>query len=281
MGKLIMTSGKEADFPYILQKTKIQISSIEELCYHILNNPGSCEDFVKDERLAVFVRDELGLYERGELILDLIEKGASVRDIVTAFFCSCDYCDRREIEEFLSIRAEYDMYSDWQKNKKKADELLSEGLYTESAMIYRSLIREKNMGGISRENLGNIYHNLGIATIKAEGFSSAYEYFEKAYEYNRNVISLKHYLLCLLVLKKNDMYDNALKKYDVPIETSDELIIKYDQYEKKDTLSKEIPEFEKAKKAIRDRKYTNFYDSVNVIIKQMKEEYRKDNGGDI
>ena len=85
MGKVIMTTGNYSKTGYLLKNTKLNIHSIEELCYFMMKNPELCEDYLYDEGLAVYIKEQLGLKERGSLLADLIQRDAPLKDSLALF----------------------------------------------------------------------------------------------------------------------------------------------------------------------------------------------------
>ena len=82
MGKLIVTTGNYAKTGYLLKNSKQNIYSIEELCYCIMRNPELCDDYLYDDGLARYIRETLGLKERGALLADLIKRDAPLKDLI-------------------------------------------------------------------------------------------------------------------------------------------------------------------------------------------------------
>ena len=144
MGKLIVTTGNYAKTGYLLKNSKQNIYSIEELCYCIMRNPELCDDYLYDEGLARYIREALGLKERGALLADLIQRDAPLKDLITVVFCSCDYFTKEEIEEFLQEQSKVERSEEWVRTKSKADSYLTHGNYRDAVMNYRLLLKEKD-----------------------------------------------------------------------------------------------------------------------------------------
>ena len=88
MGKLIVTTGNYAKTGYLLKNTKQNIYSIEELCYCIMQNPELCDDYLYDEGLARYIRESLGLKERGALLADFFEQFHDVCHTISSLLSS-------------------------------------------------------------------------------------------------------------------------------------------------------------------------------------------------
>lgn len=277
MGKLIVTTGNYAKTGYLLKNTKQNIYSIEELCYCIMRNPELCEDYLYDEGLARYIRDVLGLKERGALLADLIERDAPLKDLITVCFCSCDYFSREEIEEFLREQSKVERGEEWIRTKNKADSYLVHENFRDAIMNYRLLLKEKENYGITSETLGDIYHNLAIALLHTDGFSEAVDYFREAYERNNREESLKQYLLALRFSGDKVMYGSALDIYQVSEPVKKWLDVAFFQTELESLEISDFDELNGVRKLLQSRKLNEFYAGVRRMTEQMKEQYRKYN----
>lgn len=277
MGKVIITSGNYTKIPYMLRNTKLKIHSIEELCYSILKNPELCEDFLYDEGLAGFMKEDLGLKERGSLLADLIERDAPLKDLITVCFCSCDYFTREEVEEFLKELSRVDLNEEWVKIKNKADSYLQHENYRDAILNYRVLLKEKETNGVTSETLGDIYHNLAVALLHTEGFPNAADYFREAYERNHRQESLHQYLLSLRYAGEDAMYTSALDIYQVSEETVQWLNAAFYQTELEIKEVQELSELEALRRLAEQGKINEFYVLADKMTEHMKEQYRKYN----
>ena len=275
MGKVIVTTGNYAKKGYLLKNTKQNIYSIEELCYCIMRNPELCDDYLYDEGLAKYIRETLGLKERGVLLSDLIERDAPLKDLITVCFCSCDYFNREEIEEFLKEQSKVERSEEWIRTKNKADSYLIHENFRDAIMNYRLLLKEKESYGITSETLGDIYHNLGVALLHTDGFSEAVDYFREAYERNNREESLKQYLLALRFSGDTVMYDSALDIYQVSESTAKWLDVAYFQTELETQEISDFNDLILLRQLLKDGKINEFYANVKRMAEQMKEQYRK------
>ena len=277
MGKLIVTTGNYSKTGYLLKNTKQNIYSIEELCYCIMRNPELCEDYLYDDGLARYIRESLGLKERGALLADLIQRDAPLKDLITVVFCSCDYFTREEIEEFLKEQSKVERSEEWVRTKSKADSYLSHGNYRDAIVNYRLLLKEKDSFGITSETLGDIYHNLAITLLHTDGFGDAADYFREAYERNNREESLKQYLLALRFSGDRVMYESALDIYQVSEGIVKWLDVAFFQTELEMQEISDFNDIIVLRQLLREGKINEFYSNAKRLTEQMKEQYRKYN----
>ncbi len=277
MGKVIITEGRYSKTPYLLMNSKLKIHSIEELVYCILKNPELCEDFLYDHDLAQYIDKELGLKERASLLDNLIERDAPLRDLVTVCFCSCDYLVREEIEDFVNDMLKVEGNEKWVRFKNKADSYLQHENYKNALINYRNLVKDSSLYGITTETLGDIYHNMGIATLHTEGFRAAAECFRIAYEKNGREESLKSYLLALKFLEDSTEYKEALDIYNISEEMALWLNTAYFHTELEADNVSGMFELNEAAALLKEGKILEFNSEIEKMVSKIKKDYRKYN----
>jgi tetratricopeptide (TPR) repeat protein len=242
-----------------------------------MRNPELCDDYLYDEGLARYIRETLGLKERGALLADLIQRDAPLKDLITVVFCSCDYFNKEEIEEFLQEQSKVERSEEWVRTKSKADSYLVHGNFRDAVMNYRLLLKEKDSFGITSETLGDIYHNLAIALLHTDGVAEAADYFREAYERNNREETLKQYLLALRFSGDKVMYESALDIYQVSESISKWLDVAFFQTELETQEISDFNELNNIRQLLKEGKINEFYAGVKRMTEQMKEQYRKYN----
>ena len=277
MGKVIITAGNYSKTPYVLKNSKLRIHSIEELAFCILKNPELCEDFLYDRDLPVYIENELGLRERASRLAILIERGAPVRDLMTVVFCSSDYMVKDEIEEFINEFSRVENSEEWVRVKNKADSYLQIENYKNALINYRNLIKDANTYRITNETLGDIYHNMGVATLHTAGFTEAADCFREAYERNNRNESLKSYLLALKFGENDEEYRTALDIYKISDETAEWMNSALFHTELEAEGMPELVELSQAVENMKAGKVKDFSETVDRLTEEMKEQYRRNN----
>ena len=277
MGKMIVTAGNYSKKPYLLKNTKLGIHSVEELCYCMIKNPELCEDFLYDRELANFMDSELGLKDRAVILAECIERDAPIKDLATVIFCSCDYLVREEIEDFIKGLAGTEKGEVWRRVKNKADSYLKLENFKNAIINYKSLIKDAAELRIPDKDLGDIYHNLGVALLSTEGLGEAAECFRMAYDKNHRNESLTSYLLALRFADMNFEYEDAMRTYNVSRDTDLQL---------QKTVTETVAEFmgsgdldavSDAEKLLWSGKISEFYGAVGRLTGEIKEKYIRNN----
>lgn len=277
MGKVIITTGNYSKTPYLLKNSKLRIHSIEELAFCVLKNPELCEDFLYDKDLPAYIENELGLRERASRLAILIERGAPLRDLMTVVFCSSDYMVKDEIEDFISEFSKVEKSEEWVRIKTKADSYLQIENYKNALINYRNLIKDANTYKITNETLGDIYHNMGVATLHTAGFIEAADYFREAYERNNREESLKSYLLALKLGENDDEYRTALDIYKIPEETGEWMNSALFHTELEAEMVPELIELSQAVENMHAGRLNDFAQTIDQLTTEMKDQYRRNN----
>ncbi len=277
MGKVIITTGNYSKTPYLLKNSKLRIHSIEELAFCVLKNPELCEDFLYDKDLPAYIENELGLRERASRLAIQIERGAPLRDLMTVVFCSSDYMVKEEIEEFINEFSKVEKSEEWVRVKTKADSYLQIENYKNALINYRNLIKDANAYKITNETLGDIYHNMGVATLHTAGFTEAADYFREAYERNNRDESLKSYLLALKFGENDEEYKTALDIYKISEETGEWMNAALFHTELEAETVPELIELSQAVEYMKAGKYNDFSQTILQLTTEMKDQYRRNN----
>lgn len=212
MGKVILCTGKTAAQPYVLRGIGIGVWSIEELCYCIRQNLDMIDVNALDRDVAVFIRDELGLSERGKLLEQLILQRAPVKDRIVTILCSCDLYNEQEIRIICLEIDEIARLSVAERRKRRADRYMLQENYAEAAAEYRSILASTSSSELSEEAYGDILHNLGVFEIRRGEMEEAIHLFLDAYERNNREISLKSYLYALKLTKNSGRYRSEVQR---------------------------------------------------------------------
>ncbi len=277
MGKVIITTGNYSKTPYLLKNSKLRIHSIEELAYCVLKNPELCEDFLYDKDLPAYIENELGLRERASRLAIQIDRGAPLRDLMTVVFCSSDYMVKDEIEELINEFSKVEKSEEWVRVKTKADSYLQIENYKNALINYRNLYKDANSYKITNETLGDIYHNMGVATLHTAGFLEAADYFREAYERNNREESLKSYLLALKFGENDEEYRTALDIYKISEETGEWMNAALFHTELEAETVPELIELAQAVENMKEGKYKDFSQTIEQLTTEMKEQYRRNN----
>ncbi len=294
MGKIIWCAGNITKEAFLFPRTSTKIYSIEELCYYIYNNIYTLSegDFTTD--LADWMDKELIMPVTSSKIKKMIRKGESLKDIVVTILCSADYYEEDEIKSLIHIMDQLEKCSSLERTKLRADNLLRYKDYKNAGIAYGSILKESKKETTSAIFIGNVLHNMGIVKMQSSSYIEACEWFQKAYEKNRNKDSYKAYILCLMFAKKDlsllnesklngsELNESELNKSELyrsdKYEMNQNLVsdIIEEIYEKmvEATTSEEYQKMEQIKELFEAGKFDEFYGKIEQMIAKWKGEYK-------
>ncbi|MBP1754189.1 MAG: hypothetical protein H6Q59_587 [Firmicutes bacterium] len=215
MGKLILCSGARTKRPYSFPSSGVRLYSIEELCYYLYHHVYLIDEELFCDALIDWIQNELQLPDRALKLRQLKEKQADAKTMVTVVLCSADYYTEYEIKSLLK---ELDGIADLPKVMRKcikANHCLKHQQYKEAEAEYERLLDSKEAAELSLGDYGDILHNLAIARMHTTGFTMASSLFEQAYIRNRKEDTLRQFLLTLMLLNHEELYQKKLQEYEV------------------------------------------------------------------
>lgn len=276
MGKIILCSGEMAKNPYIHNETGIEIYSMEELCYFIYNNIDILDNNFFNDDLARWVELEVKLEKRGKRLQELNASQTNVKDIIVYILCSTDYYSEREIKELIYHMDDYGLLSPYEKKKKEAGSHMKYEKYMRALILYEELLEMIPREDIPTNELGDIYHNLGVAKANTKGVEYAIPEFKRGYEYNKNENTIILYLTSLLYVGRVSEFNQSVLDYTVSQSVVDKVkeisdISKY-------PMSKEYEDDYNKLVSISKEENQTFFEQSSLYMDTIKKKYRSING---
>lgn len=274
MGKIILCTGKIADQAFLFPILDAKVYSIEELCYYIYNNIYSLTSSMFSNDLADFLEQHLAMEKTAAKLRKLIQKKASLKDIVVTILCSADYYEEDEIKALIQVMDKLEKSTPVECLKLKADNNLFMGDYKSAGSAYQTILDQKEKEQYSDFWEGNVYHNLGIVKMYTQTYQDAAASFLTAFEKNKNNESLLAYLINLKFAKKEELFQSEVDRFHITKETvvriEEELQNAMDEAKGQSDFI-EISKTEELKEAGRMEEYYHMLDST---ITKWKEEYK-------
>lgn len=275
MGKLILSSGKRTDKPYVIASAGVRIYSIEELCYYLYHHVYMIDDDLLNMDLFDWMETELNLQERASKLKLLKLQKTGIKTLVTVIMCSSDYFTEIEIKKMLKLVDSIIGMSATKRSVMKANTCLKNQKYQEAATEFERLLHSMDAQELTPEEYGDIYHNLGVAKVHNNGVRDAAKLFYQAYEYNHREESLLQYLYCLKLSSHNNSYEEAAEKNQV----SDELTKGIEEFlkrkEEEAWTSGAMKELENLKNKKAMGKMSEYYNKTDEMIDLWKSKLRQ------
>lgn len=219
----ILCKGELAKEPYTIPVTEVPVYSLEELCYYIYNNIYSVTEEFFDEKLPVWIRDQVGSDSLAKKMKLLVERHNDLKDLVVTLLCSCDYYKEDEVVKLVEVMDKIANLPPHEKNKIKADNYLHAGKYGKSLLEYKKLLYGSMAEKFSTEEYGDLLHNQAIALFHVSSFGEAARGFKEAYARNHKEQTLNQYLYALLINGQDEEFVREGTSYGKSPEELDKL----------------------------------------------------------
>ena len=264
MGELLLCNQPIAKIPYYIEGISINVYSLEELCFYILNNTFLIDrDFVNEE-LCTWIEMQMKNPKLAIQLREIMQENCAIEQFVLPILDSCSYCTKEEKNQIVL------------ELKLLEDKLMEKEKYLSAIYEYKRLLTSDDIDLENDILVGNIYHNLGTAYARLFLFEEAIKAYSKAYSLNQNKESLKE---CLIAYRCNHD-ENGFEKM-----ARENLLSEMEILEIKNELSiasrnENTIEFEEKLEAIallEDRDKVKYNEQITKIIFGWKEQYRRIN----
>lgn len=195
MGSYILCQTKRALKPYFIENIAINIYTIEELCYYLYNNLYLVDNTIINPRLCEWLGEELGLTSLADKLRNRVGKFSSAEDVLYPVFKEINYLTYEELKQLNGRLKVLDSESAVIREKRKADALVENGMYSNAEKVYIDLLRRKNLDEERPGLEADILHNLGCIASYLFQMDKALEYFGASYEKDPR----QEYLICYLL----------------------------------------------------------------------------------
>ena len=272
MGKVILCTGQRATKPYTVRTSGVKVFTIEELCYCLHAQLDMLDESVIDREMAQFIRDELGLTERGELLEQLIATRADLKSRLVVIFCTCDYYDEAEISTICAELDELTGMSATARRLRRANRYMAEGRYKEAMHEYRAIAGAAHE--LEDTDYGNMLHNMAVIEIRTGRYDSAAASFLNAYEHNHAYESLKSYFFALKLGHREAEYVNeAMRLFDNG-EQLRKLEEEFENVSEKAETGGELDQVDRLKVLYQQGRTSEFDRLAEEMINDLKRNYR-------
>lgn len=269
MGRLILCCGEQAEHPWYVKESDTKLYSMEELCYYIYNNIYIISRSFFNLGLVDWIGEELKLPVAARKLRELVINYNSPKDMVVTVLCSTDYYTEWEIKELIQIMDELSHKSEAQREKYKADLWLRKGRFSLAAKEYKKLLGGRK-GGLTAEEMGDIFHNLGIACLHIGTMEEAAGHFWEAYERNHRRESLKAYVGACQIAGIEAAQLSAEDE-----EETEGLLADVERSAKEYRQTQEYKRFQRAVEKRLAGQSKAYEEEIGKLLKEWKQEYRK------
>ncbi len=191
MSKVWICKKKTADIPFLLEEQRINLYSFEELCYYLYHNVDVIEESFFDEKLLVWLEQELNLNALCGKLREGIAQGQKWFWCMEEILWESGYYTKKELETVQETVSRMIQARPEERRKLRADKMLLEGKYKRAVREYQQLLLQDVPDRLLESK---IWHNMGTAYARQFLFERAAECYERAYTMGRMEESRQQYL---------------------------------------------------------------------------------------
>ena len=215
MGSIILCHKKRARRPYEITRIHRKIYSIEELCYFLCNHLYLIDYTIMNEQLCDWLEEELELKELADNLRQHLEQYGSMQQFVVTILAYSSIYTTAELSYVQNVLDKLKNQKPVEKQKFKADNLLSNGALKPAILIYQSILQAEIDETVDKKFYGRVYASLGSAYGRMFLYEEAAKMYESAFQICEEESMLKAYLYaCYRYLPKQE-YEELLQKSQV------------------------------------------------------------------
>lgn len=273
MGKVLLCTGRCADKPYFVDKIYVNVYSVEELCYCLLQDSCLLDAELMDRKLISWLAEECGLKELSDRLMELKDKDCPVSDFAGELLRYVGYGSEEEIRRTEENLKNGSGLSASEKKKLRADYYMENRKYVAALKVYDILLQE--LPAPDNGMKAGIFHNRGVAYAGLFQFENAAESFRQAYELDGAEESCMAYLAACRMWMEETEYVDFISSGKIDYETS----LKVEQL-----VEDAVKQFEGTEesrmlftlKVCKDEgNSVSYYDEIERITNSLKEQYRE------
>ena len=272
MSTLIYCANSIAASPFYIEEISLNVYSLEELSYYMLNNVYLLSTKLMSAELCNWIGRELKQPKLANELLAMVQNNSPLHIFVGHILSANGYASQKEIKDALSIISTFENKSEAERKKIRADRLMAGGKLVDAIYEYETLLSDEVAKTMPRVVEGDVYHNLGCAFAKLFFFEEASKCFDEGYKRNQK----KQTLYCLLYAsrcaKDKLAFEDYVSKYQVPRADVEEIL----QVVSRATIKEDIIGFDSA---INSLLYGGGSDdakaTIDNVISNWKDDYIK------
>lgn len=207
---LIICRHEPVKHPYYIERLGIHISSSQELCYVIYNNPLLAMGGLLSDNLIEFIRTELNMAFLAGKLEAHKRSGEDQDEMIFIILQECYYYSSREINKFRQRLSAYRKMSAAEFTKETADFYFRLRQYGTAVVYYEKILDDWRLKSLSDDFTAKIWNNIGASYAGIFWFEKAMSAYDMSYNFHKSKDTLKKiYQLTLLSpeLKMKERYE--------------------------------------------------------------------------
>ncbi len=271
MSTLIYCQNPLSATPYYIEEASLNVYSLEELSYYMLNNVYLLSTKLMNSELCNWIGRELKCPKLANELLGLVQSNAPLHIFVGHILSANGYASTKEIKDTLAIISTFENKSEAERKKLRADRLMAKEKLVDAIYEYETLLSDDIAKTMPKVVEGDVYHNLGCAFAKLFFFDEAMKCFDEAYKKNQKKQSLHCLLYAARCARNKGKFEEYSNKYLVSKEDTEEVLKAVSIV----TTKEQITEFDNAiNELINDEsKRDEAIQTIKGVVSGWKEDY--------
>lgn len=269
MSTLIYCANSIAATPYYIEEASLNVYSLEELSYFMLNNIYLLSTRLMNAELCNWIGRELKQPKLASELLSMVQNNSPLHIFVGHILNANGYASNKEIKDALAIISTFENKSEAERKKLRADRLMAGGKLVDAMYEYETLLSDEVAKTMSRITEGDVYHNLGCAFAKLFFFEEACRCFDEGYKRNQKKQTLYQLLYSARCAKNKQMFDEYVSKYQVSRADVEEVL----QIVTRATVKEDIVGFDSS---VNDLLYGNSSEEAKATIENVIANWKKE-----
>ena len=204
MSRMILGTGVYAERPYYMEKFYVNLYSVEELCYLLVEKADLLDQEMQRRDLVKWLDEQCGLGQLAHTLYSLLNQDGSASAFAGTVLEYVNLYPPEIVERTEQIIRSNEGLNPYERGKAKADHMLQSGKYNKALEQYHSLLAQIPESDLRLR--GSVLYNMGVACARLFMFRQAAEWFEQAYGTDREQESLESYLSALRMCQEEQEY---------------------------------------------------------------------------
>lgn len=234
MGGLLLCSSRRAAAPYAVED-RIEIQSLEELCFYLYQNGCSITEDFFSEKLMQYLTEELGQKKLADTLWALKKEEADVMRLILAVCEAANYYTEEELTKLKQKLSEFMRLGKTERMKLLADSWMQQKRYVRALRGYEAILGRKHGEELSQTLEGRIYHNMGTAYARMMRYHEAERCLLKAEELLSAPETRRELLLLYYLTENTGQYEKLAQ--ELPQEEQKELLRRWEEKRKSSAVA--------------------------------------------
>ena len=233
MSSIIMGTGTYAKRPYYVEKFYVNLYSVEELCYLLVEKAELLDADIMQRELVKWLDEQCNLNQLAHTLYSLLNQNGSTVAFAGTILEYVNLYPSEIVSRTEQIIKNNEGLNPYERGKTKADYMLQNRKYSMAMGQYYNLLDQ--IPETESMLRARILHNMGVACAKMFMYRQAADRFMEAYEMDRDEESLELYLAALRMHYDDKEYVAYIAEHpeyhDVSLRVEREMERAYGQFE--------------------------------------------------